>query len=808
MLLPNKRIGCHCIEFMKILLPQWPEFEKLTFQNGLKAEWHRTSRIKVSVPVPKTAKDRQQPVRTNPSAPAPKPLKHTLLVDFLIASLLAVPFGVSLLGTAVINPTNVSWLHGDPADVYIAAAMFRQNTRLYWPLSFTPNLGYPLGETVAIIDANPVLAILFWPFSGILPKDFQYFGMYALLSLILQAFVAMLLIRSFMGDRKRIAVVLGASLFLLSPPLIYRASGHFSLASHWIILLGLLFYRRCITGLPFRQKLISAAALSALAASINPYMLAMTLGLVFAALVTDALKRKTIVPGSIILGSSLAAAILCLYSIGFVMGSAGDYAGAGYRLFALDLVSPIDPIWEALVFKKFQVLSFEGYNYLGLGVILLLVAALPYCIEHFNWVKSGWKRYWPLLGVALVYTLLALSTQIHFTSLVIFDLDPKERLTPILGALRGSGRLFWIMFYCVVLISVIATLRFLTYRTACILLAICVVIQYADTSWVRQATTAALSAGLPAFEKLNSPVWDKLGPRYKHLEVLPANQCWSLGIPGPLGPWNWETFGLLAAEHRMSINSYYAPRNRAVSLAYHCGPEIDEMRTKPLASDTAYVVTPGVAALIEAGPSGSGKCQEADKVILCTATAVSGGAPKNAWTVPFDDRAGSGSPGIAKYLFSGFSDYSPGFGTWSDGDGIVAFRLNPEQLRTVSSIKLLLIVLAGEEPGRFEIHHHAGVLKGSYTGWPSTVNGSFEVNLPINRGNAVQAYRIRTLVRHSPDKLIMNSKDTRQFGLGIRAIGLSSCPPSDDLYGDNAKQLPPCAKADEVPKPLAAPQIP
>ena len=93
--------------------------------------------------------------------------------------------------------------------------------------------------------------------------------------------MAMLLIRSFIGDRKRIAVVLGAALFLLSPPLIFRASGHFSLASHWIILLGLLFYRRCITGLPFRQKLISAAALSALAASMNPYILAMTLGLVF-----------------------------------------------------------------------------------------------------------------------------------------------------------------------------------------------------------------------------------------------------------------------------------------------------------------------------------------------------------------------------------------------------------------------------------------------------------------------------------------------------------------------------------------------
>jgi len=329
------------------------------------------------VPVSKTSVARKQPAQTNTAVPSPKPLRHNLLVDFLVAALIAVPFGVNLLGTAAINPANVSWLQGDPAGTYIATSMFRQNTRLYWPLSFTPNLGYPLGETVAIVDANPVLAILFWPFSGILPKDFQYFGVYALLSLVLQAFVAMLLIRSFIGDKKRIAVVLGAALFLLSPPMILRSSGHFSLASHWLILLGLLFYRLCIMGLPFRPRLIYAVALCSLAASLNPYMLAMTLGLVFAALVADALRLRSIVPGAIVLGSSLAAAFPCLYSIGFVMGSAGDYVGQGYRLFSLDVLSPIASIWGSLVFKEFPVLGIEGYNYLGLGVMVLWVAFYP-----------------------------------------------------------------------------------------------------------------------------------------------------------------------------------------------------------------------------------------------------------------------------------------------------------------------------------------------------------------------------------------------------------------------------------------------
>ena len=157
--------------------------------------------------------------------------------------------------------------------------------------------------------------------------------------------------------------------------------------------------------------------------------------------------------------------------------------------------------------------------------MVLWVAVLPGCIDNFARVTPGLKRHWPLLAVAVIFTLLALSTQVHLASRVILDVDPKERLTPLLGALRGSGRLFWLAFYCIVLTGIVASLRFLSYRTACILLAICVVVQYADTSWVRKATTASLSTGPTPAEKLHSPVWDQLGPRYRHLEVLPAFQC-------------------------------------------------------------------------------------------------------------------------------------------------------------------------------------------------------------------------------------------------------------------------------------------
>ena len=74
------------------------------------------------------------------------------------------------------------------------------------------------------------------PFLG---HDFQYFGLWGLICVIGQMLVGLLILREFTSSY--MISVLGASLLVFSPPMIFRSFIHDPLLAHWIILTGIWF---------------------------------------------------------------------------------------------------------------------------------------------------------------------------------------------------------------------------------------------------------------------------------------------------------------------------------------------------------------------------------------------------------------------------------------------------------------------------------------------------------------------------------------------------------------------------------------
>ena len=68
----------------------------------------------------------------------------------------------------------------------------------------------------------------------------------------------------------------------------------------------------------------------------------------------------------------------------------------------------------------------------------------------------------------------------------------------------------------------------------------------------------------------------------------------------------------------MRTNSYQSARYTEVARDWHCQQAIAALSEQPLSPDSAYVVTPELAARIAAGPTGPGKCHDVDRVILCS----------------------------------------------------------------------------------------------------------------------------------------------------------------------------------------------
>ncbi|WP_404813278.1 DUF6311 domain-containing protein [Chlorobium phaeovibrioides] len=101
---------------------------------------------------------------------------------------------IIVVGTRVLDPTNLAWLvGGDPATHYLGWLFYR-NAPLASPLGLNTSYGLEIANSIIYSDSIPLLAFAFKPVSSLLPHTFQYFGLWILSCFILQAWFAWKLI--------------------------------------------------------------------------------------------------------------------------------------------------------------------------------------------------------------------------------------------------------------------------------------------------------------------------------------------------------------------------------------------------------------------------------------------------------------------------------------------------------------------------------------------------------------------------------------------------------------------------------------
>ena len=565
---------------------------------------------------------------------------RSLWFDLAIALLAGLAYALLVMGPRPLNPRNVNWIAFDPAYHYIGWELYRQDPHLHWPLTYTDRLGYPEGESVALLDLNPLMALALKPVSFLLPEPAQYFGLEVILCCTLQFFFAFRLLRMMMAragpDAERsllttLAAALGAGFFLLAPPLNYRFWGHYSLSNQWLLVASLYVFARAQQSSPnaVRRFVISAAILTAIATGTNPY-LAFEVLLLLIACVASLFWQKR-------LGAAKSAGVVAMligigfvvaYSLGLVISGGKGYGSGGYRDLSLNLLAPFDPrTFTSIIFPRLHSASpgqYEGYNYLGAGVLIIAAIAIAAVILRKGKLPKPDKRWFvPLAGCCLLLTLLALSTKITLGGRTLIDIDPAGKLTPLFAPLRATGRLFWAPYYAILAAILAAPFFVLRRAWAILLIAAMLMLQFADTAALRQWVRMTISDDHPS--PLKSALWSHLGAAHQNLIVLPAWQCEHAASPG--GIEGYRIFGFLAAEQKMRINSYQSARYTGVAQDFHCTQAVEQVEKNGLAADTAYVVMPEVAAAIAQGPTGAGKCHDLDNFILCSAKTDFGLSP-------------------------------------------------------------------------------------------------------------------------------------------------------------------------------------
>ena len=533
-----------------------------------------------------------------------------------------ISFAIYVLGARVIDPTNTSWLTWDAAQAHLGWLFFRNENSLSFPLGWSSSIGYPKGVAIAYFDSIPLIATLFWPFRHWLPTDFQYLGPWWALCAVLQFYFGYRICKHFASGDKATCVC-GGLLFMMAPPFVWRGSEHFALSGHWLILAALDFYLTCRGCLSLRL-IAGGVLLCFIAGGINPYLSLMTLMLVSAGYLKSFMTRQVStaprdyagiyrIAGGF--GLSAAVTLFALLLFGFLRPSdPGAYAGVGYTYYSMNLLAPIDPYQYGSLLLKQQPINegqFEGYNYFGVGVLLLGAVSL---LRRPSTIVGSIFRHEYLPGwlVVVISLLLALSLKATVGHTVLYDIQVPPAILNLLSAFRSSGRLFWAAFY-VLLAGIVSQAVIVAGKRSAFLIFCAALIQFEDLSGLREWIHDHWSNST-ASVFTDEPIWQKATSTSKHLIVIPAWQCGGGKSPGGWG--GFWIFGKLAAEQRMTLNSFYAGRTSQSEIQYFCTEQPSEITHDGLDDDTAYVFDN--LSYVMSLNLNDHFCRELDGVVLCS----------------------------------------------------------------------------------------------------------------------------------------------------------------------------------------------
>lgn len=476
----------------------------------------------------------------------------------LMGALIGLIVFLILFDIRVLNPTSVFWLQNNQGDLtqhYVGWLFFR-DAAWSFPVGMISNLAYPFGLPVGYMDSIPLFAIPFKILSPVLPTTFQYFGLWGLLSYILfGALSAFILYRL---TKSSIVAVIGAVILTLNPIMFMRMFGHTALAGQWIILLSI---AATITSnnVRIRRFILVWSVVLSLAVTIHPYFVPMV-GVMF--LISLVLSFKTLKQTVVKALLPLAVMTIVFWLIGG-FGVGGGYSGDGLDKYTLNINSLINSMGTSKILPTLPIHEggYEGYAYLGVGVMLLIIMTVILSVLQWQKIRLLEKikspKYIISLFLLLVLAVLSIGTVIHI-GLYEIALPVPKLIEKIWSIFRASGRLFWPVYYLIIIGAIVAFYK-LTHRNGVskkIIIGILIFVLlgqaveiYTSNSVIAKQTKLSSSISKTYNNPLNIEEWNKVFHKKSHIFYLEK----------PLTE-DFLNMSYLAINNNMTVNDGYFAR--------------------------------------------------------------------------------------------------------------------------------------------------------------------------------------------------------------------------------------------------------
>ncbi|MCR5300837.1 MAG: DUF6311 domain-containing protein [Lachnospiraceae bacterium] len=362
---------------------------------------------------------------------------------------------IGIYGVKVLDFTNVGWLFDNDHDLrqhFIAWCRYRSDPWTF-PIGLIESLSWPNKMSVIYTDSIPVFAVIFKILGPALPKTFQYFGLFGLVSFMLTGGFAAILLRRFVSSD--ISCMIGSVFYIISSTIIHRMYYHTALAAQWIVIAALVLWVYDDLIASDRRRIIYWGLMGFICVGIHSYFLPMAGMILAASVLMQYFRKKIILTGIFEFVSFSAAGLFNLFILGAFTGGTSP-TGFGLGTFNSNLNTFINP-WEIGKLLPRLPLSnyfqYEGMAYLGAGILLLfVVVALGMVFRMVRKVPEEAFHQDAVIGrvtAALVVFsfVFAVLPNISFNDVQILWIPYPQIVEKILGIFRSNGRLIWPAMY-------------------------------------------------------------------------------------------------------------------------------------------------------------------------------------------------------------------------------------------------------------------------------------------------------------------------------------------------------------------------
>jgi hypothetical protein len=477
--------------------------------------------------------------------------------------------------------THVNWIYkagGDVLQHQLGWEWFRQEPWQF-PLGKITAYGYPFGTSVTFMDSIPLLAIPFKLISHWFKQNHQYFGVWELSAVVGQMLAGLLILHEF--TRSYGVKILGASLLVLSPPMIFRAFYHSSLSAHWILLVAI-----WLIVLEYRHKLWWGAwlCLFSVAVLINIYYIPMLLPLWLIGMYFRFIREKknrTVIVNILLNGIAIFLAIFLIgYSTGLFSLSYQSLSEDGYGVFSWNLNEFINPFDYSSNFIRGRDTGvsqqYEGFSYLGLGNLMIIPAAVYLFLEK-NYLRRYWRFLFPFGAVSIIYILYSLSNRAYLDTLTLWNIQLADPVLVFLNLFRASGRFIWPVFYFLVLFGIIVISRNVRYPAQ--LLFVVLLLQFGDIRPLFQPKK--LTSIISYQSTIKSDFWKSAALTNKHVIIIPARK---LRPP-------FEPFAEYAVRNQLTLNLGYFARSDTLAFEEYSKKVWEDLQADKPDAQTIYILS-------------------------------------------------------------------------------------------------------------------------------------------------------------------------------------------------------------------------